>query len=116
MSPVLSPLRNQRTRCADVPWVKASGTTYPCVVLHDAVVAHGGGGVQPFLDVALLQDVLHPLGVVGPDPGQEIGLQLQPHHEAVVLLPAHGSACCSCTWSMMPSRFCTWWPTSWAMT
>lgn len=30
MSPVVNPLRNQFLRCCEVPWVKASGTTYPC--------------------------------------------------------------------------------------
>ena len=27
--PDLSPVMNQRVRCSDEPWVKASGTTYP---------------------------------------------------------------------------------------
>ena len=31
MSPDLKPLRNHRSRCSDVPWVKVSGTAYPCV-------------------------------------------------------------------------------------
>ena len=29
MSPVSNPLRNQRIRCSEAPWVNESGTTYP---------------------------------------------------------------------------------------
>jgi hypothetical protein len=47
---------NQRTRCAEVPWVNESGTTRPPLLLQ-AVIANGIGRVQRFLDIARLQPV-----------------------------------------------------------
>ncbi len=49
------------------------------------VVADRGGGVQPFLDVALFQDVARVLRLVRPDAGQAVGLQLDAHLQRVAL-------------------------------
>ena len=49
----------------------------------EAVVADRGGSVQAFLDVARLQDLPGALGVVRPDPGEAIRLQLHLHLERV---------------------------------
>jgi hypothetical protein len=54
-------------------------------LLLQAVVADGAGSVQPFLDVACLDDVARAIGVVGPDPGQAIGLELKAHRQGVGL-------------------------------
>ena len=79
------------------------------------VVADGGGRVQPLLDIALLQDLAGLVGAVGPDAGEAVRLELQPDGELVRLAFRPGGARAS-TLSEMPSRFWTWWPTSWAMT
>ena len=58
----------------------------------DAVVANRRRGVQPFLDVAGLE--LHlPVrgasglrGLVPPDAGKAVGLELQPHRERILLI------------------------------
>ena len=75
---------NQRTLCADVPWVNESGTTRTLALLLQAVVANGVGGVQGFFDVARFQPVQALLGIMGPDPGQAIGLKFLAHQQATV--------------------------------
>ena len=47
----------------------------------DRVVADGGGGVQRLVDVARLENAFR-LGVVGPDPGEAIRLQLGAHRQS----------------------------------
>jgi hypothetical protein len=49
------------------------------------VVADGGGGVQGRFHVAVFNDVARAVGVVGPDAGEAVGLQLQPHRQGVAL-------------------------------
>ena len=62
-----------------------------CLALQ-AIVSHGAGGVQRRLDVALLDDVLGPVGMVGPDPGETVRLQLYPYRDRVgPLLVAPGA-------------------------
>jgi hypothetical protein len=63
----------------------------------DAVVADRGGGVDGLIDVPFLEDALRLLRVVGPDPREEIGLQLDSES------PPRTRT--SCSWSMMPRRF-----------
>ncbi|MNG26148.1 hypothetical protein D3C84_1111000 [compost metagenome] len=48
-------------------------------LLLQAVVANGVGGVQGFFDIAGFQPVQTLLRMVGPDPGQAIGLQFLAH-------------------------------------
>ena len=87
-------------------------------VLLDEVVADPRGGVERAGDVVggdLLDErrtglVGHGLGVVGPGAGVAVGLQLQPDGAA------DSGPARPCTWAFVPSRFCTWWPYSWAMT
>ena len=79
------PRLNQRTRCADEPWVNDSGTTRPRACLLERVVADGAGGAQPLLDVARLQQLAVAVGVEGPDAGQAVGLQLQSRTERRLL-------------------------------
>ena len=52
------------------------GVDVPLELLLDAIVAHGGGRVQPIGDVGLaeLGDKSGPSGVVGPDAGEAVGL------------------------------------------
>ena len=50
-----------------------------------AVVADGVGGDQSSLDVAWIEHLLGPLHMVGPDPCQIIGLELETHGQAVSL-------------------------------
>ncbi len=60
----------------------------------DAVIADGAGRVESFLEVTCLEHVALALGVIAPDPGQTIRLQLEPHRELVGLgladPPLHG--------------------------
>ena len=55
--PCLKPVVNQRLRCSAEPWVKASGTTRPCALLLQRVVADRGGGLQRRLDVAGIEEL-----------------------------------------------------------
>ena len=55
-----------------------------------AVVADGGGRVQRFLDVAGLDDVTL-LGVIGPDAGEAIGLELDPDRQRIGLALAEAA-------------------------
>src|SRR4051812_23721927 len=43
----------------------------------DSVVADRGGGAQGFFQITGLEDLLRSLGVVGPDAGVEVGLELE---------------------------------------
>jgi hypothetical protein len=84
-------------------------------LLLQRVVADRRGGAQRLLHVAGLEDAAGRVGVLGPHAGQAVGLQLEAHRQLVGLRsPARWRA--ACTFSEMPSRFCTWWPTSWAIT
>ncbi len=49
----------------------------------DPVVADGAGRVERLLEIARLEDVARPLGVVGPDPGEAVGLELEPDRQCV---------------------------------
>src|SRR5690606_2502265 len=53
--------------------------------LHDVVVADGGGGLHGLLDVAGLEPALRLLGVVGPDAGEAVGLELEADRQLVVV-------------------------------
>jgi hypothetical protein len=112
--PVFSPVANQRWRCALVPWVKLSGTTAPPGALQ-RIVANAGGRVHGLFHIALLQDLAGILRMVGPHARKTVGLQLQPHTQRVVLGLADPPRISS-IFRLMPSRFCTWWPTSCAIT
>jgi hypothetical protein len=83
--PVSKPSRNQRDLWDDVPCVKASGNDVAAALALEAVVADRVGRAERLLDVAGLQEVLGLLRVVGPDPREVVGLQLQPHREPVGL-------------------------------
>ena len=48
--------RSAAMRCADEPWVKLSGTTPPCDLLLERVVADRFGRAHAFLEVARLED------------------------------------------------------------
>src|SRR5688572_1908085 len=61
-------------------------------LLLETVIADGARGLEGLLDVALLEDLELPLRVMGPDAGEEVGLELEPHRELVVLGLAHASA------------------------
>src|SRR5919106_5597703 len=51
----------------------------PLRLLLQSVVADGGGGIQRFLHVAGLQQLILLAGVVAPDARQAVGLQLLPN-------------------------------------
>ena len=53
-----------------------------CLALQ-AIVSHGAGGVQRRLDIALLDDVLGAVGMIGPDTGEAVGLQLYPDRDRI---------------------------------
>ena len=55
----------------------------------DAVVADGARRIERLLDVAGLDDVLALLGMIGPDAGEAIGLQLHAHLERIGLALVH---------------------------
>ena len=55
-------------------------------LLLDPVVADRGGGVQSLLEVARLEQIRLPDGRVRPDPGEAVGLQLEPDREIVGVL------------------------------
>src|SRR5688500_625365 len=48
------------------------------------IVADDAGGAQRFFDVAGFHDMLGPVGVMGPEAGEEIGLELEANRELVV--------------------------------
>ena len=84
-----------------------------CVRYHGAmclplqtIVSHGAGGVQRRLDVALLDDVLGAVGMIGPDPGEAVRLQL---YRTEIALDRRSSlvARSACALCRMPSSFCT---------
>lgn len=52
------------------------------------VIADGIGGVQRLLQITRLQPLQTPLGVVRPNSGQAVGLQLLAHQQAVVAFEA----------------------------
>jgi len=52
------------------------------------VVADGAGGRQAFLDIALLQDLPRPVGIVRPDAGEAVGLEFHANLDGVGLLAA----------------------------
>ncbi|MDR6357907.1 hypothetical protein Q3H58_004578 [Pseudomonas psychrotolerans] len=80
--PLSKPVRNHFTRCAELPWVKESGTTRPWALALQAIVTDGIGRVQGLFQVARFQPVQPLLGVVGPDAGVAVGLQLQADRQA----------------------------------
>src|SRR5207247_1086042 len=45
------------------------------------IVADGRGGAQTFLEIARLENVTGAIGVVRPDPGEAVGLQLAPDRD-----------------------------------
>ena len=53
-----------------------------CLALQ-AIVSHGAGGVQRRLDVALLDDVLGAVGMIGPDTGEAVRLQFYAYRNRV---------------------------------
>jgi hypothetical protein len=112
--PLPMPRLNHATRCALVPWVKVSGTDAAAAGLQ-RVVADLRGGVQRFFHITLLQPALACAAMVGPHAGQAVGLQFHRTDSAFMRAGDAGRAWAS-TLPVMPSRFCTWWPTSWAMT
>ena len=57
--------------------MKDSGTTYPRAAFCMLVVADRAGRVQGLVDVAGLEDVARALGVMAPDAGVAVGLQLE---------------------------------------
>ena len=71
---------------------------------------------QPLLDVAGLEQLPVAVGVERPDAGEAVGLQLDRAPTARCPRRRGSRLRWSCTRSEMPSRFCTWWPTSWAIT
>ena len=84
------------------------------VAVAERVVAHGRGRAEALLDVAGLDEAAV-LGGVAPDARVAVGLELEPDRQVVgaarvrllrLLRPRR--------WC--PSRFCTWWPSSWAST
>ena len=84
-------------------------------LLLDAVVADRRGRGQALLDVARLE-VAAGVDRVRPDAGVAVGLELEAHRQ-LVRLGLRAGACWRCrTSSLVPSRFCTWWPISWAIT
>ena len=83
--PETSPLRNHLTRCSEVPCVNESGTAYPWVCLLKRVVTDPLRRVETGLDVSILEEVLLPLGVVRPDAGKVVGLELEHDRELVRL-------------------------------
>src|SRR5678815_4849468 len=55
----------------------------PLSLALQAVVPDGGGGAEGFVEVAFFQDVAGLVGVVGPDAGETVGLQLHPDRQRV---------------------------------
>jgi len=58
-------------------------------LLLEAIIADGRGRPQARLDVAFLEDMPQPLSMVGPNPSEEIGLQLQSNRQPLGLGLAH---------------------------
>ena len=107
-----SPRRNQRARCADEPWVQVSGLTRPpaCFCRRSSPTAAAaarpsstspGSRRSPLVvrapDARRSSRPAAPAGPTARSPGRVALLRLA-------------------TCSVMPSRFWTWWPTSWAIT
>jgi len=85
-SPESKPVRNQRVRCSLEPCVKVSGLIRPCAACWIRSSPRRGGA-ERLLGVARLE-VLALVDAVGPDPGQAVGLELEPHRERVGLVGA----------------------------
>src|SRR4029450_3049156 len=60
-------------------------------LLLEAVVADGGGSLEPGLDIARIEEV-PPLGVEAPHAGEAVGLELHRHRERVAAAPARARA------------------------
>src|SRR3990170_6903688 len=58
----------------------------------DAIVADGARRVESLFDVAGLDDVLGLLGVIGPDAGKTVGLELHAHLERIAFSLVHALA------------------------
>ena len=66
-------------------------------LLLDAVVADGARRIESLVDIAGLDDVLGLLGVIGPDAGEAVGLQLHAHLERIAFGLPHALACAAST-------------------
>jgi len=105
--PSLNPVMNQRLRCSAEPWVKLSGTTVPWRFALQRVVADRRRGLQRGVDIARIEETLLTFGMVGPDAGEAVGLQLDADLQAVDAALSLDDCCACCTFGRMPSRFCT---------
>lgn len=61
-------------------------------LLLQAVVADGRRRVQRLLRVARFEDAPHPFRVMRPDAGEKVGLEIEPHRQAVGLRLAQPDA------------------------
>src|SRR6185295_5060904 len=72
---------------------EALGNDRALRALLQCVVADLRRGVQGLFDIALFQNLARRLGVMAPDAGEAVGLQLEPHADRVLLRlarpPAH---------------------------
>ena len=58
----------------------------------ESVVANRAGRVHRFFNVARFDNVLHPVGIPGPNASQEIGLELEADRELIVFRLTHPTA------------------------
>ena len=93
--------------------MNVSGLTLPAGLLLEPVVADRLGGVERLVEVARLEVALGE-DRRGPDAGVAVGLELLANRELVGL--AGVVAAERSTSRLVPVRFWTWWPISWAIT
>ena len=79
--PSFRPAVNQRWRCADEPWVNASGTTNRATAAA-AVITNCGRGLQCRFHVARFNRLPALIGIVCPNAGETISLQFNPDPES----------------------------------
>ena len=106
-----APRLNQACRCADEPWVNESGFDAPPALLLQPVVADGlaariASSMSPGSSSSNTR--------VRPDAGVAVGLQLEPHRQRVRAVGVVAPQLVDL--ALVPSRCCTWWPTSCAIT
>ena len=86
-SPLDMPRRNHSTRCCEVPWVKRSGAMRPLCIRCRRSSPIAAAAFSAFVGVAgfeLTPGVAALVGVISPDAGETVGLELQAHRQRIL--------------------------------
>ena len=115
--PLSTPRLNQLTRCALVPCVKLSGTTVPCDLRCSVSSPICAAALSAFsMSPGSRRQPLLLLRARWPRRRRSSRPAARRARSARSPAPRRRGRAARRPCRMMPSRFCTWWPTSWAIT